>query len=384
MTEILEADVVVVGAGVHGSSAALHLARAGRITILLDQFPLPHSRGSSHGQSRIIRQANYGIPALTTIMTDAVTHWRRIQDQAGETLIRPSSMLLLAEGHQRALMERVANSVKQGGHQPLWLTPQHVNHKYGVKTSPDSLALLDPSAGVLMADKCVAALQRLFREAGGRIVDTWPVDDVQVAADETVRVTGRRGVVKAEAAVLCPGPWAGPLLAKLGVHIPLRVEKISVFYWRIKDPANNTTTTTIFVDLKPSGHFYGLPELEYPGLMKLVLHTGPEVQPDQRDQVNSEKVKEAVKKYVKEKFPFLHPEPALEESCMYTWTPDEEFVVDRHPKHKNIVFCCGFSGTGFKIAPTIGENLCRLVLGHPTLHDLSAFSASRFSPRSKM
>ncbi|XP_069936481.1 peroxisomal sarcosine oxidase-like, partial [Cherax quadricarinatus] len=87
MTEVLETDVVVVGAGIIGSWTALHVARAGRKTILLDQFPLPHSRGSSHGQSRIIRLANFRDAALTGIMRDAFTHWQSLQQHTGDTLL---------------------------------------------------------------------------------------------------------------------------------------------------------------------------------------------------------------------------------------------------------------------------------------------------------
>lgn len=381
MQEELESDVAVVGAGVHGSCAALHLARAGRRTILLEQFPVPHTRGSSHGQSRITRTANDGIPALEPIMRDALTQWQRLQEQAGDTLFRPAPMLAMSRGDQRPILEKCAQSVEEAGYTPVWLPPATVLSKFGITIPNDSLAVVDTSAGVLMADKCVAAIQRLFREAGGRMVDNWPVEGVEVGPDGSVKITGRRGTVRAGTVVLCPGPWAGPLLAKLGVHIPLRVEKISVFYWRIDDP---TYTTTSFIDYHdPKGHFYGLPELEYPGLVKVVYHGGPEVKPEERDEGDNRDIKETTKTYVKERFPFLHPHPAIEETCMYTWTPDKQFVVDRHPVYKNVIFACGFSGSGFKIAPTIGQELCRLVLEEPTVFDLSAFSASRFSTGSK-
>ncbi|XP_071537955.1 peroxisomal sarcosine oxidase-like isoform X3 [Panulirus ornatus] len=337
---MLEADVVVVGAGVYGSSAALFLARAGRRTILLEQFPIPHSRGSSHGQTRIIRQANYETPALTPIMADGFKQWQQIQKQAGETLMRPSPMLVIGSQDQRALLEEIARSVKMGGHTPQWSTGQRTNHTFGMNLPADSLVVIDPSAGILLADKCVAALQRLFRDAGGRLLDSWPVDDVEVAANGSARVIGLRGTIRAESVVLCPGPWAKPVLAKLGVHLPLRVEKIAVLYWRIKDPSTPTTT---FIDLHHKGLFGGLKELEYPGLVKLVFHGGLEIELEERDQGNTEDARHFVSQYVKERHPGLHPQPTIEETCMYTCTPDGSFVLDRHPKYKNIIFACGFS-----------------------------------------
>lgn len=378
MAECIKADVVVVGAGVHGSSAALHLARAGRKTVLLEQFTVPHSRGSSHGQTRIIRKTNFGTPALAPLLEDSYRQWETIQAEVDEVLLRPSPLLVLGTKEKEALMEKMANSVREAGHAPQWLAPAHVNNMFGLGCGDDTMAFLDPSGGVLMADKCVGALQRLFRAANGTLLDGWPVDEIKVEQDGSVVVKGQRGRVRATSLVLCPGPWAAPLLAKIGVQIPVRVERISVLYWRVKDP--HRTSSTSFVDVSDDrGHFYGLPDIEYPGLVKLCFHGGPEVHPDQRDKGDFAEIRERVMLYVKEKFPCLDPQPAIEESCMYTTTPDEECVIDRHSKYKNIVFSAGFSGTGFKIGPAVGRVLCQLTLGHPPPCDLSAFSLSRFS-----
>ncbi|KAK4316346.1 hypothetical protein Pmani_012475 [Petrolisthes manimaculis] len=371
----LKAEVVVVGAGVHGSSAALHLARAGKDTILLEKFPLPHARGSSHGQSRITRKANYAHPALTPIHGDSLNMWQSLQAQAGVTLFKPHSLLVIGAKEQKSLIDRIASTVKHLGETPQWADPKDINAKYRINFPDSSLAFVDPSAGILKADKCVTALQQLFRDAGGRLMDEWMVEDV-VAEDEGVEVRGPRGVVRAGSVVLCPGPWAGPFLAKLGVHIPLKVERISVLYMKMLDP---TTPTTIFIDFTDTPHVYCVPQLEYPGMVKLAYHQGPVVDPDKRDIAVSDELRESIKKYMSKKYPGLNPEPAIEETCLYTVTPDGEFVLDRHPKHPNIVFACGFSGTGFKIAPAIGEELCRMVLGQPPKYNLQHFKADRFT-----
>ncbi|KAK8386370.1 hypothetical protein O3P69_010797 [Scylla paramamosain] len=118
--EVLQASAVVVGGGVHGSSAALHLARAGVDTILLEQFPLPHSRGSSHGQTRIIRLANYAIPPLTPIMADSFAMWKKLEKDGGVSLLRPHPML--AVGEDQSIMSRLAASVREGGSEPILLS----------------------------------------------------------------------------------------------------------------------------------------------------------------------------------------------------------------------------------------------------------------------
>lgn len=378
MTESIEADVIVVGAGVHGSSAALHLARAGKKTVLLEQFTVPHSRGSSHGQTRIIRRTNFGTPSLSPLLEDSYRQWEAIQAEAGEVLLRPSPLLVLGTKEKQPLMEKMAKSAKESGNAPMWISPAIANNMFGLGCGSDTLAFIDSSGGVLMADKCVATLQRLFRAAHGMLLDGWPVDEIKVERDGSVEVRGQRGRVRATSLVLCPGPWAAPLLAKVGVQIPVRVERVSVLYWRVKD--TNKTSTTSFLDVSDDrGHFYGLPDIEYPGLVKLCFHGGPEVHPEWRDKGDSTEIRERVMEYVQKKFPCLEPRPAIEESCMYTTTPDEEFILDRHPKYKNIVFAAGFSGTGFKIGPVVGKILSQLALGHPPSYDLSEFSLSRFS-----
>lgn len=381
--KVLQAASVVVGAGVHGSSAALHLAQAGQDTILLEQFPLPHSRGSSHGQTRIIRIANRGIEPLTPIMADSFSMWKKLEQESGVPLLRPNPML--AVSNDKAELTGVAKTIVDGGYQPVSCKVSEVNRKYGMSFPPDCEAIIDPAAGVLMADKCVQTIQKLFRESGGRVVDEWPVEEVVVGPSGEVEVRGPKGCVRAARAVLCPGPWAGPMLAKLGVHLPLEVKRVSVFYWRLKD---KTTPTISFVDHRIIGdnHMYGVPSVEYPGMVKVVNHSGPVIRsPEERDLVGSSReVREMTMGYVKDNLPCLEPVPVVEETCLYTVTPDEEFVVDSIPNHPNVIYACGFSGTGFKIAPAIGEDLCRLALGRPTVRDLSAFSASRFKPKSKM
>ncbi|XP_045136989.1 peroxisomal sarcosine oxidase-like isoform X1 [Portunus trituberculatus] len=316
-------------------------------------------------------------------MADSFGMWKKMEREAGVTLLRPHPML--AVGEDQSIMTKLATSVRKGGSEPILLSAGDVNRKYGTNFPAHCHGLIDPSAGVLMADKCVQTLQRLFREAGGRVVDEWPVQEVEMKPHGEVELRGPKGSVRTARIVMCPGPWAGPLLAKIGVHLPLQVRRISVFYWRIKE---EDTPTISFVDTREfdDGHNYGVPLLEYPGMMKLVHHTGPVIEsPDERDKIAaSTQHRESMKQYVKDNFPTLDPEPVVEETCLYTCTPDLEFVVDRHPRHPNVIFACGFSGTGFKIAPAIGEDLCNLALGRPTVRDLSVFSADRFKAKSKM
>ncbi|XP_066950071.1 peroxisomal sarcosine oxidase-like isoform X2 [Macrobrachium rosenbergii] len=329
----MEYEVAVIGAGVMGSSAAHYLAKEGRRTILIDQFPLPHTRGSSGGHSRITRQANYGSPALTPIMLDSNKEWHRIAEQAGIDLLRTSF-------------------------------PS--NYK----------AVVDPSAGVLLADKCIQAFRKLYVNSGGTVLDNWPV--TSIIPGDIIEIKGVQGKdIKVKNVVICPGPWFAPLLETLGLKFPVWAEKIGVFYWKIVDAKTPGFT---FIDTSDGNHhFYALPDVEYPGYMKLCPHVGPMINPNERDKADMSRLLQQAQKYVANYFPCLESKPSVMESCMYTLTPDEAFILDRHPEHKNIVFAGGFSGTGFKIAPSCGEALARMAMGLDPKLDFSSFNFSRFT-----
>lgn len=378
----LECEVAVVGGGVMGLSAAHCLAAYGRDTVLMDQFPLPHTRGSSGGHTRITRLANYGDPALTSIMKDSFDRWLQLEHQSGVNLFRPAPLLTvgsMSSENTENVLDNVMTSIHVSGSTPEALDVDTANQRFRTSFPDNYKAVVDPSAGVLMADKCLKTLQNLFLNNGGRVLDGWPV--TSITPGETVELRGPKGRVRAKAAVLCPGPWAGPLLGRLGVQIPVRAEKIGVYYWKVRDPKTPVFT---FIDLSRSeNHFYALPDYEYPGYIKLCYHAGLRADPDERDKVNMSTVQRRTEDYVKRFFPCLEPKPSVVESCMYTITPDNNFVLDRHPKYHNLVFGAGFSGTGFKIAPACGDALAKMAMGLQPQLDFSSFTLGRFY-RSKM
>ncbi|KAK7058685.1 hypothetical protein SK128_020297, partial [Halocaridina rubra] len=260
-------DIAVIGGGVMGSATAYYLAKAGKKAVLIDQFPIPNSRSSSAGHSRITRVANYGTPELTAIMVDSKKEWNEIEKQAGMTLFKPALLLNVGPGDIPEIAEtlrRMAISIKDSGFEPEFPSIYEVNKRFGTTFPPNYKAVIDPSAGVLFADKCLQAYQRLFVKNGGEILDSWPV--TSISPGNTIMVTGPNGNITAKAVVICPGSWAGPLLSMLGITIPVWVEKIGVFYWKIKKPELPKFT---FIDISNGeSHFYSLPDFEYPGYLK--------------------------------------------------------------------------------------------------------------------
>ncbi|XP_019366858.1 PREDICTED: peroxisomal sarcosine oxidase [Gavialis gangeticus] len=376
-------DAIVVGAGIQGSFAAYHLAKRGRRALLLEQFPLPHSRGSSHGQSRIIR-STYPQPHYTRAMPECYRLWARLEAEAGVQLYRQTGLLVLgAEGSPA--FGACLQSLAQHGVPRELLSAQELPRRFpGLRAYRGETAVFEPSAGVLRADKALRAVQDLFLQAGGALRDSEKVVAIEPGPVVTVRTSA--GVHRAGSLVIAAGPWTNKLLAPLGLQLPLQPLRVSVCYWKEKVPGTYGSPAGFpcFLSLSTSQaphDIYGLPASEYPGMVKVCYHHGCPVDPDERDREPKGSALpdiQILRGFVGRYLPGLEPEPAVVESCMYTITPDEDFVLDRHPQFSNIVIGAGFSGHGFKLAPVVGKVLCELSLGQAPSCDVEPFRIQRF------
>lgn len=280
-------DHIVIGAGINGSSAAYQLARRGTNVLLLEKFPLPHSRGSSHGQSRIIRKA-YPDPFFSNLMKDAYGEWHHIEKVHGVKLIEETGLLCFSEEKGNKFMKKVIKSFDETPCSNYTVYKgQDFQQKFPYLTLEDSVeGCFDPTGGVLMADKALRAVQDLAVGYGAKIVDGFDVEDIK-SFQNFVQVFGRGGrMYTAKSVVLCPGPWAGDLLARVGVRLPLQPIKIPVYYWKTRNFLPHT-----FIYDTEGRHVYGLPSLEYPNLTKICLHDGPMIEPDSRDSVPTDHLK---------------------------------------------------------------------------------------------
>uniref|UniRef100_A0A673WYQ7 Pipecolic acid and sarcosine oxidase n=1 Tax=Salmo trutta TaxID=8032 RepID=A0A673WYQ7_SALTR len=362
-------DCIVVGAGIQGSFTAYHLAKNNKRTLLLEQFLLSHSRGSSHGKTRIIRKA-YQHDFYTHMMEECYLLWAKLEAEANATLLRYTLPLM----EFRSILERSQVPTETLG-------PEEFSQRLPqVSLLAGEGALIDTTAWVLYANWALRAVQ------GGVIKDGDQVTDIQPGS--TVTVTTATEVYRAESLVITAGPWANTLMAYTGLQIPLQVVKINVCYWKEKVPGTYGISSRFpcFVQLGVEGsqyHFYGLPSNEYPGLMKICYYMGSETEPNERDQQTDRTDVHLLSQFVSHYIPGLEPEPAVVESCLYMVTPDHHFVLDCHTHHNNIIIGAGFSGHGFKFGPVVGKVLCELSLGQMPSYDLSPFKIQRFQSNSK-
>ncbi|XP_060077610.1 peroxisomal sarcosine oxidase-like [Ylistrum balloti] len=374
-------DVIVVGAGIMGSFTAYNIRRTGKSTLLLEQFPLPHSRGSSHGQSRTIRSAYGSQEYYTKMMTKAFRMWRELEDQSCQILFRQTGLLCIGQKGVNYL-DDTADCLQRHKTPFRRLNDAELRETYPMLSYPPEIggAVIDYSGGLLLSGRALAAVQNQYRKLGGLIHDGEKM--VEVIPGEVIMVKTEAGQYRAKAVVLCVGPWANNVLTKLGIAVPLQAQKIRVCYWKEKTPGTfSSRQFPVFSQINAIGpHLvYAVPSEEYPGLVKVCLHYGPSIDPNVRDKIDDSWVVEALQKYILEHIPGLEPFPAITESCIYTNTPDEDFILDHHPSWENIVIGAGFSGHGFKLAPVIGDILAKMATGQTPEQDISFFRLNRFT-----
>ncbi|KAB5550336.1 hypothetical protein PHYPO_G00052620 [Pangasianodon hypophthalmus] len=378
-------ECIVIGAGIQGSFTTYHLAKNNKNTLLLEQFVLPHSRGSSHGQTRIIRKA-YEEDFYTHMMEESYELWAQLEEEAGLKLYRRTGLLLMGPENGKDF-QLIKNSV-QRNKVPTVVLERHEfsQHIPNVNLTSGDAAIVETTAGVLYADRALRAAQMVFQSHGGVIKDGEKV--INIKPGDLITVTTDSGTYQAKNLVITAGPWAKTLLSLTGLQLPLQVVRINVCYWKEKVPGSYSISNRFpcFIQMQPKEaehDIYGLPSNEYPGLMKVCYHMGSETEPDERDRQTDRRDVDALSSYISRCFPGLVPVPAVVESCMYTVTPDNNFVLDCHPTYSNIAIGAGFSGHGFKFAPVVGKVLCELSMGQNPSYDLSPFSIQRFQDNPK-
>jgi sarcosine oxidase len=341
-------DVAVVGAGAMGLATARALARGGRSVVVLEQFELGHAHGSSHGTSRIFR-LSYADPAFVRMALAALPLWHELEVEAGEMLLETTGSLDVGgdlTDYERAL---AANGVATE-----MLDRSELSSRFPGLRLPDEEALYHSEGGFVRADRATAALDRSARRYGAEIRPATKVLSLAPTA-ESVTVETSAGRIDARAAVVAAGAWAKDLLRGLGIDLPVEISRQTVVHFRL-DSANGLPTV---IDRgnppSPDLEAYGLPS---PGIgLKAGVHRwGEETDPDVAGPANPAAVAAAAA-WVLSRYDVTTPEPVRTETCLYTTTDDERFVLERHGP---VVVCSACSGHGFKFTPEIGRQAAAL------------------------
>jgi sarcosine oxidase len=364
VSSVAEFDAVVVGAGAMGSAAAWWLAREGRSVALLERFEAGHARGSSHGPSRIFRLA-YGEPFYVGLAQRALPLWRELEDDAGEALLTTTGGV---DHGPPASVGVAVDALRSAGAAYETLSAEEAAERWPAMRFGEAV-LFQPDAGRCHADATVRALQRRAAELGAHTrFEAGPVT-IEASATGVVARTKTGEEYRAPIGVVACGPWAPSALAGLVTLPPLTVTREQVFYFT---PRDSDVVWPSFIHHR-TPFVYGL-DTPGRGVKVAEHHTGAVTDPDERSFDVDTEGQTRVSRYIEEWFPGLHPEPAGAETCLYTTTPTEDFVIDRVGP---LVVAAGFSGHGFKFVPLIGRLLADLALGRPGPSRLRLPSSSR-------
>jgi sarcosine oxidase len=358
----IETKHAIVGAGAMGAAAAYHLSRRGEPLLLIEQFPLGHDRGSSHGAARITRHS-YADPRYARLMPAAFAAWKDLEADAGVPLyLRTGGISLSPAGGD--YVAHVADSLQELGVPHKRMTGaewNRINPAFSVPATHD--AVFEPDAGMLAAARAVALQVELARAHGGektQVLESTPVRRIDLEGSRPVIVADGLEIV-AERLIVSAGAWVKRLLPDLPLSV--RVTRQQVLYFRPADPAPfriGRFPVFIYKGVGDEDAFYGMPE--YQGLgVKVARHFGPEVEPDIEDREVGEEYRRVVRRFLRGHMPTLVDAPIdLTEICLYTVAPDEGFLVDFHPARPDVIVASPCSGHGFKFCCLIGRVLADL------------------------
>ena len=326
-----------------GCATARSLSKLGNKVVLLERFRLGHKRGSSHGRTRIFR-FSYPDPTFVAMAQEALGLWRDLEREAGTQLVHTTGGL-----DSGSHIEDNAAALAECGAVHEMLDGVAARARFpGLSTGDDAQVLYQPDSGVIYADASIATFATSAMDADADIIEERQVISIEPQSDSVVvRTPG--GDFEAGCVVITAGPWAKGLLAGIGIDLPVRPTRETVAFF----PGDTSGFPTFVEWGNPS--VYSLPS---PGQgLKVGEHiAGPVSDPDDDHPANAESVARLAR-WVGERFPGIDTEARLAETCFYTNTKDESFILERH---ENIVVGSACSGHGFKFAPLIGKWLAEL------------------------
>jgi sarcosine oxidase len=368
-------DVAVVGLGAMGSHTALELATRGRRVLGIDRHRPPHTLGSTHGRTRIIREAYFEEPLYVPIVQRAYDLWRRLEERSGSRLLTVTGGLMLGASGSEVVVGARASAVEHGLPYEE-LSARQVRERFPAYAVPDEHeAILEPRAGFLEPEAAVEATLALAAEAGAELRFDEPVLELEGNALRTAR-----GTYVADRVVVAAGPWLPELVP--GLAALFTAARQPLLWLDPQEPALFTPERfPVFVwEWKPGWAFYGFPDVG-DGFKVAVHHHGEATTPDAVDRRLRPDDEEAIRELVRRFFPAGDGELREFAVCLYTNTPDEHFVIDRLPDDERVLVASPCSGHGFKFAPAVGEILADLATGESPRFDLAPFALRRFATR---
>ncbi len=369
-------DVIIAGLGAMGSQALAECARRGLRASGFDRFAPPHDRGSSHGRSRIIREAYFEDPIYVPLVQRAYERWAELEAETRTTLLRRTGGLCYGPAGG-ALVSGARRSAEHHRIPHQSLTAEQIRSRFpALKVCDDWVGVLEPRAGMLAPEAAIAAALDLARRLGATVQPNESVLRWRQEGDGVV-VTTERGTYRASHLIISAGMWVQDLVEELAR--PLTVQR-NVLYWFAPayDPALfGPERLPVFLgEIQPGVIWYGFPDTG-DGIKIALHHFGPTTTPESVDRVVHRSEAAHLRSLLERFLPAANGLLREAKVCTYTNAPDHHFIVDRHPSADRVMVASPCSGHGFKFASALGEVLVDLVENKASRFDLTPFSLGR-------
>jgi sarcosine oxidase len=371
-----DADVLVVGLGAMGTAVSWRLAARGVDVIGLEQFTPGHARGSSHGESRIIRTAYYEGTNYVRLVQAAFPLWRELEERTGQGLLTLTGALMIGR-EDGVVVPRTLLSAREHGLPHEVLDERAMARRFPVhRLEPGEVAVFEPQAGILRPEAAVLAAARQAEHLGARLLTSTRAKSIALDGEHVEVKTAER-VFRARRLVVTAGAWLGRLLP--GYSGSLVVSRQVMSWLPVGDPGSfRPERFPVFLHEMESD-WYGFPTLDGATIKVGIHDQGPAVDPDSMSDHVADSEAEPICRLAAASLKGVSGRPRRSVACMYTNTPDQHFLVGWHGRRKSVLVLGGFSGHGFKFAPMMGEIAAQLLCDGRTEHDLVRFEPARFS-----
>lgn len=370
-------DVIVVGVGGMGSAATYHLARRGVDVLGLERFDIPHTKGSSHGITRIIRRAYYEHPSYIPLIERAYDLWDDLAAESGRPLIHRTGSVDAAPEDDPVFAGSLRSCEEYDIPHEV-LTGAELGERFpGYRLPEEYRALYQPDGGFVVPEQSIIAHVEAAQSAGATIRARERVRGWEETASG-VRIETDGATYEADRLVLAAGAWNHKFADALeGLAVP---ERQVLAWFQPRSPAKFQPETFPVWNLSvPEGRFYGLPVYDVPGCkLGRYHHRDEQIDPDDWNRGLEPEDETVLREFTERYFPEAAGPTMRLATCMFTNSPDEHFILDTLPETPKVAVGAGFSGHGFKFASVIGEVLADLAVEGETDHPIEMFRLDRF------
>lgn len=370
-------DAVVIGVGAMGSAALFHLAKRGCRVCGIEQFEIAHDRGSSHGETRIIRKAYPEKVEYAPLLERSYTLWQGLEAESGERMLESCGFLALSPEESPYLQRMEAFYRESKLPHARWQQDDIRRHFPQFRVPENHAAFYDPHGGVLLVSKAIRAHVAAAQRLGGEVITTEKVLSWKIRGNAVVVETiGRQ--LRGSRLIITTGAWAVPEMKRLGIRLEIW-RRVNLWFPAAQPDYFSPEKFPAFVVGRGAMGFYGCPAVSADGV-KIGEHNRPWViaAPEQVAAPVRPAETAPLQDFSRQFFPELLPRPARQATCLYTVSPDHHPIIDCHPEHPNVLFACGFSGHGFKFAPVVGEMLADFATDGHTPYPIDFLKLDRF------